>query len=131
MNAGLNAQQNSINTQYNAINFEGGASGYIKYFLPKKFNIMTNVYYSYTGPTKLYKKSINQFYTNLELEKKVLKDESLTVSLKAFDLFNTFNNTRRNGSDTNYSESTQQVLTQYFLVGVKWDFNKYLGKSND
>ncbi|MNG64210.1 hypothetical protein D3C87_402830 [compost metagenome] len=131
LNAGLNAQQNSINTQYNATNFEGGASGYIKYFLPKKFNIMTNVYYSYTGPTKLYKKSINQFYTNLELEKKVLKDESLTVSLKAFDLFNTFNNTRRNGSDTNYSESTQQVLTQYFLVGVKWDFNKYLGKSND
>ncbi|MEI2270829.1 outer membrane beta-barrel protein [Sphingobacterium sp. ML3W] len=131
VNAGLNTQQNSINTQYNATNFEGGASGYIKYFLPKKFNIMTNVYYSYTGPTKLYKKSINQFYTNLELEKKVLKDESLTVSLKAFDLFNTFNNTRRNGSDTNYSESTQQVLTQYFLVGVKWDFNKYLGKSND
>ncbi|WP_433901630.1 TonB-dependent receptor [Sphingobacterium puteale] len=131
VNAGLNAQQNSINTQYNATNFEGGASGYIKYFLPKKFNIMTNIYYSYTGPTKLYKKSINQFYTNLELEKKVLKDESLTVSLKAFDLFNTFNNTRRNGSDTNYSESTQQVLTQYFLVGVKWDFNKYLGKSND
>lgn len=131
VNAGLNAQQNSINTQYNATNFEGGASGYIKYFLPKKFNIMTNIYYSYTGPTKLYKKSINQFYTNLELEKKVLKDESLTVSLKAFDLFNTFNNTRRNGSDTNYSESTQQVLTQYFLVGVKLDFNKYLGKSND
>ncbi|WP_293941900.1 MULTISPECIES: TonB-dependent receptor [unclassified Sphingobacterium] len=131
LNAGINAQQNSINTQYNSTNFEGGASGYIKYFLPKKFNIMTNIYYSYTGPTKLYKKSINQFYTNLELEKKVLKDESLTISLKAFDLFNTFNNTRRNGSDTNYSESIQQVLTQYFLVGVKWDFNKYLGKSND
>ncbi|MDR2275462.1 MAG: outer membrane beta-barrel protein [Sphingobacterium sp.] len=131
VNAGINAQQNSINTQYNSTNFEGGASGYIKYFLPKRFNIMTNIFYSYTGPTKLYKQSINQFYTNLELEKKVLKDESLTISLKAFDIFNTFNNTRRNGSDTNYSESIQQVLTQYFLVGVKWDFNKYLGKSND
>ncbi|WP_343562155.1 TonB-dependent receptor [Sphingobacterium sp.] len=131
LNAGINAQQNSINTQYNATNFEGGASGYVKYFLPKRFNIVTNIFYSYTGPTKLYKKSINQFYINMELEKKVLKDESLTVSLKAFDIFNTFNNTRRNGSDTNYSESIQQVLTQYFLVGLKWDFNKYLGKSND
>jgi hypothetical protein len=55
----------------------------------------------------------------------------MTLSVKAFDLFNTFNNTRRNASDTNYSESVQQVLTQYFLVGVKWDFNKYLGKGND
>jgi len=130
-NAGFNVQQNSINTQYNATSFQGGTSAYIKYFLPKKCNVMANIYYSYTGPTKLYKKSINQFYTNIELEKKVLKDESMTLSLKAFDLFNTFNNTRRNASDTNYSESVQQVLTQYFLVGVKWDFNKYLGKGND
>ncbi len=130
-NAGFNIQQNSINTQYDATSFQGGTSAYVKYFLPKKFNIMANIFYSYAGPTKLYKKSINQFYTNIELEKKVLKDESMTLSLKAFDLFNTFNNTRRNSSDTNYSESVQQVLTQYFLVGIKWDFNKYLGKGND
>jgi len=130
-NAGFNIQQNSINTQYNATSFQGGTSAYIKYFLPKKFNIMANIFYSYAGPTKLYKKSINQFYTNIELEKKVLKDESMTLSVKAFDLFNTFNNTRRSANDTNYSESVQQVLTQYFLVGVKWDFNKYLGKGND
>ena len=130
-NAGINVQHNSINTQYNATSFEGGASGYIKYFLPKKFNMLTNIFYSYTGPTKLYKKPINQFYTNIELQKKVLKDESMTLSLKAFDIFNTFNNTRRNGNDTNYAESVLQVLTQYFLVGIKWDFNKYLGKGND
>jgi len=130
-NAGFNIQQNSINTQYNATSFQGGTSAYVKYFLPKKFNIMANIFYSYAGPTKLYKKSINQFYTNIELEKKVLKDESMTLSVKAFDLFNTFNNTRRSANDTNYSESVQQVLTQYFLVGVKWDFNKYLGKGND
>ncbi|MGJ1409580.1 TonB-dependent receptor [Sphingobacterium thalpophilum] len=131
LNTGLNLQQNSINKQYDATSFEGSASGYIKYFLPKKFNIVTNLYYSYTGPTKLYRKSINQFFTNVELEKKVLKDQSLTLSVKAFDLFNTFNNTRRTNSDTNYSESVQQVLTRYFLLGVKWDFNKYLGKGND
>ncbi|WP_293936422.1 TonB-dependent receptor [Sphingobacterium sp. UBA5996] len=131
VNTGFNIQQNSINTQYNATSFLGGTSAYIKYFLPKKFNIMTNIFYSYTGPTKLYKKSINQFYANIELEKKVLKDESMTLSVKAFDIFNTFNNTRRSASDTNYSESVQQVLTQYFLIGVKWDFNKYLGKGND
>lgn len=130
-NAGFNIQQNSINRQFNATSFQGGTSTYVKYFLPKKFNIVANIFYNYTGPTKLYKKSINQFYTNIELEKKVLKDESMTLSVKAFDIFNTFNNTRRSASDTNYSESVQQVLTQYFLVGVKWDFNKYLGKGND
>jgi len=65
------------------------------------------------------------------LSKAVLKSESLIISLKAFDVFNTFNNINRSSSNTNFSETQQLVLTRYVLVGLKWDFNKNLGKKKN
>jgi len=128
---GLNNQNNSINSELNYTNFTSGASGMLRYFLPKKFQISSSMHYSYAGPTKLFREPITQFYTNIELSKKLLKSESLVLSLKGFDLFNTYNNINRSVSETNYSETQQQMLTRYFLVGLKWDFNKNLGKKKD
>lgn len=127
----INNQKNSLNEDLNYTNFGAGGSTFLKYFLPKTFNISTNINYSFEGPTKLYTKSIHQFYTNIELSKKLLKNESLVASVKAFDVFNTFNNINRSMSDTNFSESTQMMLTRYILFGLKWDFNKNLGKKKN
>jgi len=130
MNA--NNQRNSLQEDLNYTNFSTGGSAYLRYFLPKQFNITTNINYNVDGPTKLYKQSIQQFYTNIELSKKLLKSQSLVASIKAFDVFKTFNTTNRNISETEFSESTQLMLTRYVLFGLKWDFNKNLGKkSND
>lgn len=128
---GANNQLNSLRSDLNYTNMMGSSSGYIKYFFPWKFQATTNVNYSYEGPTKLYPQSIHQFYANVELSKKLLKNESLVASVKAFDIFNTFNNVNRSISDTDFTESRQLILTQYILVGLKWDFNKNLGKKND
>ena len=127
----LNNQRNSLQKDLNYTNFSTGGSGNVKYFFPKKFNVVANVNYSIEGPTKLYKESIQQFYTNIELSKKLLKNESLVASIRAFDIFNTYNTTNRDVSDTEYSESTQLMLTRYVLFGLKWDFNKNLGKKNN
>ena len=126
-----NNQRYSIQKDLNNINFSTGGSTYLRYFLPKQFNITTQINYNIDGPTKLYKKSIQQFYTNVELSKKLLKSESLVASIKAFDIFNSYNTTNRNISETEFSESTQLMLTRYILVGLKWDFNKNLGKKNN
>lgn len=126
-----NNLRNNLQSDLNYTNLSTGGNGYIKYFFPKQFNIMMNVIYSIEGPTKFYDKSIQQFYTNLALEKKLLKSQNLTASIKAFDIFNSYNNINRNVSDTNFSESTQMVLTRYILFGLKWDFNKNLGKKKD
>ncbi|GGH09088.1 hypothetical protein FAZ19_02210 [Sphingobacterium alkalisoli] len=128
---GANNQLNSLRSDLNYTNMTGSSAGYIKYFFPWKFQATTNVNYSYEGPTKLYPQSIHQFYANVELSKKLLKNESLIASVKAFDIFNTFNNVNRSISDTDFTESRQLILTQYVLVGLKWDFNKNLGKKND
>lgn len=126
-----NNQRNSLQKDLNYTNLSTGGNGYIKYFFPKQFNVLANMVYNYEGPTKFYDQNIQQFYTNLAVEKKLLKSQSLTASIKAYDIFNTYNNINRNVSDTNFSESTQLVLTRYILFGLKWDFNKNLGKKKD
>lgn len=124
-------QRNSLQKEFNYTSFNTGASGFFKYFLPKKFNISSNINYSLEGPTKFYNKSLHQFYVNAEISKKLLKNESLTASLKGFDIFNTFNNTNRSSSESSFNESKQLMLTRYVLLGLKWDFNKNLGKKNN
>ena len=126
-----NNQRNSLQRNLNSTSFGTNGSAYLRYFLPKQFNVTSNLVYSLDGPTKLYNKSIQQFYTNLELSKKLLKNQSLVASVKAFDIFNTYNRVNRDVSETNFSESTQLILTRYVLFGLKWDFNKNLGKKKD
>lgn len=128
---GLNNEANSIQTQFNNTAFRSSTNADLKYILPYKFSLTQVIFYSYTGKTKVFPEPIQQFYMNLELTRKLLKSEALLLSLKAFDVFNSFNNTSRSAGNSSFSESQQAMLSQYFMVGLKWDFNKNLGKKND
>lgn len=130
-NISANNLRNNLQTDLNYTNLSTGGSGFVKYFFPKQFNMLMNIVYNVEGPTKFYDKSIQQFYTNLAIEKKLLKSQNLTASIKAYDIFNSYNNINRSTSETNFSESSQVILTRYLLVGLKWDFNKNLGKRKD
>lgn len=128
---GATTQKTSLQPQLNSTNLTTGTNATVKYYLPYKFNVMQVIHYNLTGKTKIYPNAIHQFYMNLELNKQLLKSQDLILSVKAFDIFNTFNNINRSLGDTDYSETQVEILTQYFMVGLKWDFNKNLGKKND
>lgn len=128
---GLVNEQNSVQTRLNNTSLRSSANADLKYYLPFKFSLTQVLSYSFTGKNKIFPEPIHQFYMNLELTRKLLSSESLLLSVKAFDVFNSFNNTQRSFSESNFSETRQQMLTQYFMVGLKWDFNKNLGKKND
>jgi len=130
-NVGLNNQNTSLQPHLNSNNLVTGTNLEIKYYLPFKFDLMQVTHYNLVGKTKVYPEPIHQFYMNLELNKKMLKSQDLIVSVKAFDIFNTFNNINRSLGGSNYAETQEIVLTQYFMVGLKWDFNKNLGKKSD
>src|SRR5690606_9020289 len=131
LSIGLNNEENSIQTQFNNTAIRSSTNAYLKYTLPYKFSLTQVIFYSYTGKTKIFPEPIQQFYMNLELARKLLKNESLLLSIKAFDVFNSFNNTNRSMGNSSFSQTQQDMLTQYFMVGLKWDFNKNLGKKND
>jgi hypothetical protein len=128
---GFRDERTLLNQNLNSTSINFNANTDLKYYLPYKISLSQVINYSYTGKTKLYPKALQQFYMNLEVSKKLLKSESLLLSVKAFDIFNTFNNTNRSFGESNFSESRNQVLTQYLMVGLNWDFNKNLGKKND
>lgn len=128
---GVNNEVNTIQRDLNNTAFRSSTNADLKYFLPFKFSLTQVLFYSYTGKSKVFPDPIKQFYMNLELTRKLLKDESLLMSIKAFDVFNSFNNTNRSFNDNSFSETQREMLTQYFMVGVKWDFNRNLGKKRN
>ncbi|KGE13990.1 TonB-dependent receptor [Sphingobacterium deserti] len=128
---GLNREANSIQREFDNTAFRSSTNADLKFFLPFKFSLTQVIFYSYTGKTKVFPQPIQQFYMNLELTRKLLASEALLVSIKAFDIFDSFNNINRTVGNSSFSESQQQTLSQYFMVGLKWDFNKNLGKKND
>ncbi|MEN5088974.1 outer membrane beta-barrel protein [Sphingobacterium faecium] len=129
-NIGIDRQETLLKPELNNNSLRTNLNADIKYFLPYKFDLVQVVNYGYTGKNKVFTKAIHQFYMNLELNKKLMSN-NLQLSLKAFDIFKTFNTINRSFESSNFSESQQQLLTQYFMVGLKWDFNKNLGKKND
>lgn len=128
---GLADEQNSIRPQLNNTSLRSSVSMDIKYHLPYKFSLTQVIHYSYSGKTKIFPEPIKQFYMNLELTRKLLKSESLLLSVKGFDIFNTYNNINRSFGNSSFSQTQQQMLTQYFMLGLKWDFNKNLGKKSE
>ncbi|PRD51318.1 hypothetical protein C5749_18020 [Sphingobacterium gobiense] len=131
LSIGVNNEVNSLREDLNNTAFRSAANADLKYFLPFKFSLTQVLHYGYTGKSKVFPEPITQFYMNLELTRKLLQDESLLLSVKAFDVFNSFNNTNRSFNDNSFSESQQLMLTQYFMLGLKWDFNKNLGKKSE
>ena len=129
-NIGVDRVETLLQPDLNSNSLRANINTDIKYFLPFKFDLVQVINYGYTGKNKVYTKAINQFYMNMELNKKLMSN-NLQLSLKAFDIFKTFNTTNRSFDSSKFSESQQQMLTQYFMLGLKWDFNKNLGKKND
>jgi len=131
LSAGLDNERNSIRPELDNTNFQGSVWADIKYHLPHGFSLTQVVHYSYTGRTKVFPEPIEQFYMNLQLTRKLLKDESLLLSIRGFDVFGTFNSTNRSFGNSSFSQSQQQMLTRHFMLGLKWDFNRNLGKKSE
>jgi len=131
LSAGLSDERNSIRPELDNANFRGSLWADIKYHLPLRLSLTQVVHYSYTGRTKVFPEPIEQFYMNLQLTRTLLKSESLLLSIKGFDVFDTFNSTKRSFGNSSFSQSQQQMLTRHFMLGLKWDFNKNLGKKSE
>jgi len=131
LSIGLANERNSIRPELDNTNFRGSAWTDIKYHLPHKFSLTQVVHYSYSGRTKVFPEPIEQFYINLQLTRKLLKSESLLLSIRGFDVFGTFNSTNRSFGNSSFSQSQQQMLTRHFMLGLKWDFNKNMGKKSE
>ena len=72
----------------------------------------------------------NECLWNATLSYQFLRDRSLTLSLKAYDLLQQKENVRRNITANYIDDTMYNSLTRYFMVTVAWKFNTF-GKGNE
>ena len=98
------------------------------HYIAKKLEWSNSINYNYNpNIADGFEKSV--WFWNSTLAYSVLKDQG-SITLKAYDLLNQNNNSRR-VINQNYIEDRQStVLEQYFMLGFSWKFNT-LGKAGE
>lgn len=105
------------------------ASGSVKVYLPAKFEVFTDVQYTYTQATQVFAEDFERAIWNGGIKKKFLKTDELILSLNVNDILNQnvgFNRRSYNNVD---SQTSYTTIKRYFMFSVIWDFNK-MGGSN-
>lgn len=100
------------------------ASGSSSVFLPGKFEIETDLSYSYSGATQVFDEDFERLIWNARLQKKFLKTDELIVSLQANDILNQNTGFNRNAHSTGFSQTDYTTIRRYFMLSLIWDFNK-------
>lgn len=72
----------------------------------------------------------NQALWDATLSYRFLRDESLTLSLKAYDLLQQKKSIRRSETGNYIDDTMYNSLTRYFMVTLSWKFNTF-GKGNE
>lgn len=105
------------------------ASGSAGVYLPGKFEINTDLRYSYSGATQVFDENFERLIWNARLEKKLLKKDELILSLQANDILNQNTGFNRNAHSTGFTQTDYTTISRYFMFSIIWDFNKMGPKS--
>jgi hypothetical protein len=106
----------------NAPTFNGRASTTI--FLPAKFQISSDITYSYSGKTQS-ELALERALWNAALSKTFLKDDNLKFSLSANNLLNQNPTINRNVNGNIISQSFYNSVQRFFMFSVTYDFTKF------
>ena len=108
-------------------NFGGSFSAY--YYTP--IGVILNSELTYTG-TKGYAAGYdkNEWMWNASISYQLLRDKSLTLSVKAYDLLQQKSNVSRTISGNCTSDILYNDLTRYFMFTVSYRFNTF-GKGKE
>ena len=120
---------NSLQTTGNMTvhNYGGTFSAY--YYTP--IGVILNIDLTYTatrGYAAGYDK--NEWMWNASISYQLLRDRSLTLSVKAYDLLQQRSNVSRSVSANYIDDLRYNDLTRYFMFTVSWKFNTF-GKGNE
>ncbi len=120
---------NSVQSQSNRTIHRYGGRLDATYYTPWGLTLQSDVNYTATkGFTEGY--NTNTWMWNATISQQFLRDKSLTVSVRVYDLLNQVNNIRRSIS-ANYIDDTEtNALTRYFMFSLTYRFNTF-GKGNE
>lgn len=120
---------NSVQTAGNATIHRYGGRADATYYTPWGLTIQSDVNYT---ATKGYSAGFNTntWMWNASISQQLLRDKSLTVSVRVYDLLNQVNSISRSITASYIDDTATNVLTRYFMFSVSYRFNTF-GKGNE
>lgn len=112
--------QSNIKTNYWTYNIQPN----IDVFLPKKFQVHTDVDANFRQKTSAFDFNTNVILWNAWIGKKFLKGDALLLKVSANDLLNQNIGFNRAVSSNFISQNTYSTIQRYVLFSIVWNFNK-------
>ena len=120
----FNMATNSLPSQNNRYIHSYGFTGDASVYLPFGLEVGTDINYSYnTGYGAGFER--RQALWNATASYSVLKDKSLTFSVRVYDILQQRKNISRTVSANMIVDTEQNDLTRYVMFGVAWRFNTF------
>lgn len=120
----FNLNRTSLQPDRNSDARGWNAMGWFGVYLPKGFEINSDIDYTYTGATKVLPQPFERFLWNAGLSKKFLKEKNLKFSVTVNDLLNQNTGFDRNAYDGRIVENRFTTIKRYFMFTVVYDFTK-------
>jgi len=119
----------SINSLSLQPQYDNNAKGYIitgnvKIFLPAKFELNSDIDYSYRGSTSVFA-DFDRTIWNASVSRAFLKGNNLKFSISGYDLLNQNRRFDRSVAGNTFRQYTSTVIQRYFMVSLSWDFTKF------
>lgn len=118
----FNMATNTLARQANQYTHTYGFNADASLYLPFGLNVSTDLTFDKsTG----YSRGFNtaSWLWNAQISYSVLKDKSLTFSVRAYDLLGQKRNISRSVSASQITDSRYNDLTRYVMFGISWNFN--------
>ena len=96
----------------------------VNIFLPKKFELNTDVNVQARQKDPRFTKNSNYTTWNASLVKRMLKDNKLEISLSINDILDQNKGYQRNFNSYSFTETYYQTLRRFWLLTVTWNLSK-------
>ncbi|WP_176146286.1 outer membrane beta-barrel protein [Parapedobacter luteus] len=95
------------------------------FYLPYGITLNTGLNYLFQGKTKVFTEDFRQAIWNSSLEKKFLKDKSLSIKLSVNDILDQNRGFQRSMNNSQIIQNTYSTIGRYFMVSCLWNFRKF------
>ncbi|UAY55637.1 outer membrane beta-barrel family protein [Arachidicoccus terrestris] len=127
---GYNSNKSTLQSQIDNNYWSYSLHPDLDFFLPAKFQIHTDLDYSYQQPTSSFD-ARKQTIWNAWIGKKFLKKENLLLKISVNDLLDQNKGFDRNAYNNNISQTYYTTIHRYFMLSLTWDFNKMGGAKKE
>jgi hypothetical protein len=100
---------------------------YTNVYLPAKFQLSSDLEYTFTGKSETFNQDIYHTNWNITLTKSFLKEKNLKVSAAVNDLLNQNIGFNRSSNGSMITQNSYTTIRRYCMFSVTWDFTKMSG----